>query len=108
MEPEIPHFMPGGLGGVKKMTKEEEAAINLKTTKYISEMDKEIADRFKALYALSVQCKEFEDEEDKEIKEIELIYEGKYKEIYALRDGLINEKQDLDMDLVAEFDKRAV
>lgn len=106
-EPQIPHFMPGGLGGVKKMTQEEEDQQNFKITKYIDEMDAEIRDRFKALQAIAVECRALDDEESKEIKELELQFENRYKEIYALREQVINEKSALDKDLIAQFDERA-
>jgi len=47
--PQIPHFMPGGLGSVNKMNDDEEDLLNLKMSKYINDMDNEIKDRFKAL-----------------------------------------------------------
>ena len=40
--PQIPHFMPGGLGGVGKMTDEEEAQQDFKVSKYHNEMDDEL------------------------------------------------------------------
>jgi len=47
--PQIPHFMPGGVGNVGKMTQEEEDEQDFKVSKYINDMDDEIKDRFKAL-----------------------------------------------------------
>ena len=70
-------------------------------------MDPEIKDRFKALQAIAFIHKEFDDEETKAVKEFELEFENKYKEIYALREAVINEKAEIDMDLVAQFDERA-
>jgi nucleosome assembly protein 1-like 1 len=106
-EPQIPHFMPGGLGGVKRMSQEEIDQQDFKITKYIDSMDPEVRDRFKALQAIAFICKGFDDEETKEIKELELQFENRYKEIYALRDALINEKTGVDMNLVAQFNERA-
>lgn len=106
-EPQIPHFLPGGLGNVKKMTQEEEDQQTFKITKYINDMDPELRDRFKALQAIAIECRALDDEESKEVKELELQFENRYKEIYAQREALINEKANIDMDLVAKFDERA-
>jgi hypothetical protein len=95
-EPQIPHFMPGGLGGIKKMTQEEEDQQNFKISKFIDEIDPELKDRFKALYAISLHCRELDDEEGKEIKQLELQFENKYREIYAMREAVINEKAGID------------
>lgn len=51
-QPQIPHFLPGGAGGVMKMTEDEQNEQNLKITKCINNMDNEFKDRFKALYVL--------------------------------------------------------
>lgn len=51
-DPQIPHFMPGGAGGVMKMTEEETNEQNLKITNCITNMDAELKDRFKALFIL--------------------------------------------------------
>jgi len=64
-EAQIPHFMPGGLGGVKKMTQEEEDQQNHKITKYINSMDAEVKDRFKALQTIALECRDFDEEESK-------------------------------------------
>ena len=89
------------------MTEEEENAQNFKITKYINEMDAELKDRFKALQAIAFECNDCDEAESKEIKELELQFENRYKEIYAQRDALINEKAEIDTDLVAKFDERA-
>ena len=70
-------------------------------------MDPEVRDRFKALQAIAFHCKDFDEEETKAVKEFELEFENKYKEIYAQREAVINEKCEIDMDLVAQFDERA-
>jgi len=90
MDAQIPHFMPGGLGGIGKMTEDEEAKQTLKISKYVNEMDDEIKDRFKALKVLQDIVKDLDDEESKLVRVAELEYENKYKEIYALREALIN------------------
>ena len=48
----------------------------------------------------------FDDEEQAAIKELELEYEGKYKKIYAQREALINEKAEINLEIVLEFDSR--
>jgi len=106
-DPQIPHFMPGGLGNVQKMTPEEEAEQEMKISKYINEMDDELKDRFKALKAIQDVCRDADKEEQGAIRELEVEFENKYKEIYALREALINGKSDIDMSVVAEFDERA-
>ena len=99
--------MPGGLGSVQKMTEEEEAQQNFKVSKYINEMDNELKDRFKALKAIADDLRQMDDESDKLIRDLEVEFENKYKEIYRQRDELINGKTDVNMQLVQEFDKRA-
>ena len=44
--------MPGGAGGISKMTKEEEDQAKFKVSEYINKMDDELKDRFKALKAI--------------------------------------------------------
>ena len=100
--------MPGGLGGINKMTQEEEDQQNFKVADHINKMDDELKDRFKALKAIQDLCHEFDDEENEEIRKLELLYENKYKEIYAQRELLINGKEKLPEDLIAAFDERAV
>lgn len=104
---QLQQFMPGGLGNVKKMTQEEEDQQSYKITKHIDSIDPELKDRFKALQAIAFECREFDDEESKAIKELELQFENKYMEIYAQREAVINDKGDLDMVLVEKFDSRA-
>ena len=99
--------MPGGAGGVAKMTQEEEDQQNFKMAKYINEMDEEVRDRFKALFSIQQYVHEFDDQENKAIRELELEFENKYKEIYALREALISGTSDLDEALIKEFDTRA-
>lgn len=74
--------MTGGAGGISKMTQEEEDKQNYKVTDYINKMDDELKDRFKALKAIQDLCRDFDDEENDEIRKLEIVYEGKYKEIY--------------------------
>jgi hypothetical protein len=55
-------------------------------------MDAELKDRFKALYVLQETCKDFDEEEQNEIRKLEIEYELKYKQIYAQRERIINSK----------------
>jgi hypothetical protein len=87
--------MPGGAGGISKMTKEEEEQAKFKVSDYINKMDDELKDRFKALKAIQDLCDQLGEEEDAEIRELEIQYENKYKQIYAQREELINGKQAL-------------
>lgn len=78
--------MAGGLGGLGKMTEDEEVKVEHRISKVITEMDPEIMDRFKALKSIQDNIHDFDEEEQKEIRKLEVIYENKYKEIYALRE----------------------
>ena len=82
-DPQIPHFMPGGAGGVGKMTENDENEHELKVCDHIGKMDDELKDRFKALYKLQAICNDLGEEEENEIRKLELVYEQKYKEIYS-------------------------
>lgn len=44
--------MPGGLGALGQQTEDEDNKQQLRMSKYISEMDEELRDRFKALKAI--------------------------------------------------------
>ena len=59
-------------------------------------MDEELRDRFKALKSIQDYVHDFDDEEQKGIRSLEIEFEQKYKGIYALRDEYINGKKDLD------------
>lgn len=50
---------------------------------------------------------EMDEEEQKEIRKLEIVFEQKYKEIYAMREKIINGKEGLPDDLIALFDERA-
>lgn len=78
--------MPGGAGGISKMTQEEEDQQNFKISDCIDKMDDELKDRFKALKAIQDLCREYDDEENEEIRKLEMDYENKYKEIYSQRE----------------------
>lgn len=74
---------------------------------YIREMDDEIKERFMAIKVMEDMIREADKEEQKEIRKLEVQFEDKYKEIYRLREELINGKQPLDKKLIEEFDARA-
>jgi hypothetical protein len=99
--------MPGGLGGVGHMNDDEEKKIELRMSTYIREMDEEIRDRFKGLKSIQDGIHSLDEEEEKGIRKLELEFETKYKDIYSLREQLINGKMDLDSKLIEEFDARA-
>lgn len=83
----------------------------MKMSKYINEMDVELTDRFKALKVLMDDCNDIDEEEQTEYRKLELQFEEKYKEIYAMREKLVNGKNDesyLMADILKEFDEVAV
>jgi len=88
--------MPGGLGHFGKLNEDEETEKNFKMSKYIQEMDDELKNQFKALKALQDMLHDADEEEQKEVRKLELEYEEKYKEIYIARDLLINGELELD------------
>jgi hypothetical protein len=96
----LPHFMAGGAGGVHQLTENETNEQSLKITSAISKMDDELKDRFKALYTIQSLCKDFDEEETKEIRKLELMYENKYKDIYAQRERIINSKDALPEEII--------
>ena len=89
------------------MAEEEEIKVEHKISKVITEMDEELRDRFKALKSIQDEIHDFDEEEQKEIRKLEVIYEEKYKEIYNLREQFVSAKIDLDSKLIEEFDARA-
>ena len=99
--------MPGGVGSVGKLTDDEEVRMSYKMSKYINELDDELRDRFKALKALQDLVHQADEEEQSEIRQMEIVYENKYKEIYKLRYDLISGNVSPDSDLISEFNKRA-
>ena len=106
--PMKPHFMPGGAGDLKKMTEDETTKSEHKMSDHITKMDEELRDRFKALKIIQDDVHKFEEEEQEEIRKLEIEYEEKYKEIYALRNLVVNGKSELDPALIKEFDQRVI
>ena len=95
-QPQIPHFMPGGQGFASKAEYEQEQAkADLKMSKLIMEMDDELKERFKALKSIQDYVHECDEEEQKEIRKLEIIFEDRYKEIYNMRERIINAKDTL-------------
>jgi len=93
--------MPGGHGMVGKLAYEEEQAkSDLKMSNLINEMDDELKDRFKALKTIQDFVHEMDEDEQKEIRKLEIVFEEKYKEIYSMRERIINGKDDLPKDLM--------
>lgn len=96
---------------MQKLNEDAEAKADLKISKHISELDDELRDRFKALKVLQNTLHEMDEEEQKEVRKQEIIFEDKYKEIYELRRKFINADKslaaDAGKDLIRDFDERA-
>ena len=73
-------------------------------------MDDELKDRFKALKMLQDDTKKFDEEHSVEYRKLEVEFERKYKEIYAMRDTLLAGKEHLPdhAELLKEFDAIAI
>lgn len=97
----MPHYM------TPAATEEEEVKHNLKINKFILGMDEELRDRFKALKAIQDLLQEADEEEQAQIRKIEIEFENKYKEIYSIREQIINGKLKLPEDLIKDFEVRA-
>ena len=93
------------------MNEEAEAKADLAISKHINELDDELKERFKALKVIQNLIHEFDEEEQKEVRKEEIVFEDKYKDIYELRRKYINADKSLDQaagaDLIKEFDARA-
>lgn len=91
------------------MFKDEETKVDHKISETINKMDDEIKDRFKALKVIQNECKKFEEEHSVEYRKLEVEFERKYKEIYALRDQVVaGETLPDEADLIKQFDEIAV
>jgi hypothetical protein len=86
---------------------DDDTRTKLKMSQYIVDMDAELKDRFKALKAIQENIHDLDEEEQKGIRQLEIEFEEKYKDIYKLREQFINSKLDLDQELIKEFDQRA-
>jgi nucleosome assembly protein 1-like 1 len=67
----------------------QQASVESDMTKVIAEMPAEVQDRFKALLVIYQQMQEIDEEEEKEVRKLELQYEKKYTECYDKRAKLI-------------------
>lgn len=86
---------------------DDEIKLEYKMSTYIRSMDEELQGRFKALKVMTSMLQEADKEEQKEIRKLEVEFESKYKDIYRMREELINGKSDLDKTLIEQFDLRA-
>ena len=82
----LPDALGAQLGNLKKMSENEATNQEFKMSKTINNMDDELKDRFKALKMIQDDCHEIDEEEMKEMRKLEIEFEEKYKEIYALRE----------------------
>ena len=71
-------------------------------------MPQELQDRFKSIKAILDICNQFEEEEQNEIRQLDLMYETLYADIYSQRTEVLLNTMSKDhiKDLVAEFDQR--
>ena len=96
---------------MQQMNEEAEAKADLNISKHISELDEELRDRFKALKVIQNLMHDLNEEEQKEVRKQEIIFEEKYREIYDLRRMYINADKNVDaqmsQDLIKQFDERA-
>ena len=83
---------------------DDEIKLEYKMSKYIREMDDELKGRFQALKVMTSMLQEADKEEQKEIRKLEVEFESKYKDIYRMREELINGKSQLDKNLIEQFD----
>ena len=68
----------GDQGKILEFNEDEEAKLELKMSKHINELDDELKDRFKALKVIQNLLRQADDEEQKEIRKLEVEFEKKY------------------------------
>lgn len=86
----------------------DEADLEFKMCRDINNMDIAVRDRFKALHALYSQVNDFNTEEQKEQRTLEVKYEKLYAEVYAKRAALLRgDAAAMDEELIKRFDERA-
>jgi len=92
--------------GNKSKYADEETKIEHKISEHINKMDDELKDRFKALKTIQDDVKKYDEEHSVEYRKLEVMFEKRYKEIYAMRDTLIGGKDDVadQAALIKEFD----
>lgn len=81
---------------MQQMNEEAEAKADLNISKHINELDDEFKDRFKALKVIQNLIHDLDEEEQKDVRKEEIVFEDKYKEIYELRRKYINADASLD------------
>jgi nucleosome assembly protein 1-like 1 len=75
----------------------------------INTMDAAVKDRFKAIHVLYSQVNDYNTEEQKEQRDLEVKYEKLYAEVYAKRAALLKgETNANEEELVKKFDERAL
>ena len=79
-----------GKPGDKAKMADEETKIDHKISKTINDMDAELKDRFKAMLTIQNDIKKYDEEHSREYRKLEVQFEKKYKEVYAIRDQLIS------------------
>ena len=84
-----------GLGNMdpakmQKMNEEADAKTDLNISKHINGLEDELKDRFKALKVIQNDLHDMDEEEQKEVRKQEIIFEEKYREIYEMRRKFIN------------------
>jgi len=86
----------------------DEAELEFKMCRDINSMDPAVSQRFKALHVLYSQVNDFNTEEQKEQRTLEIKYEKLYAEVYAKRAALLKgDVEAMNEDLIAKFDERA-
>lgn len=75
-----------GKPGDKAKMQDEEDKIEHKISKTINDMDAELTGRFKAMKVIQDDVKKYDEEHSREYRKLEVEFEKKYKEVYAIRD----------------------
>ena len=71
-----------------------------KMSTHITKMPIDIKDRFKALKTISDECYDIEEEEETEIRNIEVMFEALYSDLYRQRFEVVNNMEMLPISLV--------
>ena len=88
------------LNGIEDPDKLE---LSNKISQHIMDMPEEVRDRFKALKVLQDSCEVIEEERETEIHELEVQFEALYADLYRQREEVINGTEELNKDMVEEF-----
>jgi len=73
-------------------------------SKAIHEMDAQVRDRFKAMKVLYDNCQEFEDEQQNELRNIEVLYQELYKEVDSQRHEVLQGRGEISPEMIEAFD----